>query len=150
MNNSSRARALNRAEVVDARFLESLEQLEQLEARLDGAASRKGTISDFDLLELFESQLISRQLDLMARVKRAENKVFYTIGSSGHEGHARHRSGFPALPFRCICRRTLSQKRRQERRQEEGPGLHRGHLPVFRRRGRRPGVRWAPQGLGPP
>src|SRR6056297_4000883 len=88
MNNSSRARALNRAEVVDARFLESLEQLEQLEARLDGAASRKGTISDFDLLELFESQLISRQLDLMARVKRAENKVFYTIGSSGHEGNA--------------------------------------------------------------
>ena len=88
MNNSSRARALNRAEVVDARFLESLEQLEQLEARLDGAASRKGTISDFDLLELFESQLISRQLDLMARVKRVENKVFYTIGSSGHEGNA--------------------------------------------------------------
>ncbi|HKL53142.1 MAG TPA: thiamine pyrophosphate-dependent enzyme, partial [Wenzhouxiangellaceae bacterium] len=88
MNNSSRARALNRAEVVDARFLESLDELEQLEAPSDGAGARKGAISDFDLLELFESQLMSRQLDLMARVKRAENKVFYTIGSSGHEGNA--------------------------------------------------------------
>src|SRR6056297_1118257 len=85
MNNSSRARALNRAEVVDARFLESLEQLE---APSGASPGRKGTISDFDLLELFESQLMSRQLDLMARVKRAENKVFYTIGSSGHEGNA--------------------------------------------------------------
>ena len=38
--------------------------------------------------ELFESQLISRHLDLMARVLRVQNKVFYTIGSSGHEGNA--------------------------------------------------------------
>jgi 2-oxoisovalerate dehydrogenase E1 component len=32
--------------------------------------------------------MVSRQIDLMARVKRLENKVFYTIGSSGHEGNA--------------------------------------------------------------
>ena len=38
--------------------------------------------------DLFESQLISRHLDLMARVLRVKNKVFYTIGSSGHEGNA--------------------------------------------------------------
>src|ERR1700679_692990 len=38
--------------------------------------------------ELFESQIISRHLDLMARVLRVQNKVFYTIGSSGHEGNA--------------------------------------------------------------
>jgi 2-oxoisovalerate dehydrogenase E1 component len=37
---------------------------------------------------LLESQLISRHLDLMARVLRVQNKVFYTIGSSGHEGNA--------------------------------------------------------------
>ncbi|MBL39020.1 MAG: MFS transporter [Xanthomonadales bacterium] len=85
MNNPGRARALNRAEVVDARFLEQLDELEASAGELPG---RKGAISDFDLLELFESQLMSRQLDLMARVKRAENKVFYTIGSSGHEGNA--------------------------------------------------------------
>ena len=85
MSHFNRGRQLNRAEVVDARFLESLDQLEALSGE---APQRKGAISDFDLLELFESQLMSRQLDLMARVKRAENKVFYTIGSSGHEGNA--------------------------------------------------------------
>ncbi len=44
------------------------------------------TAAAFD--ELFDSQLASRQLDLMARVLRVQNKVFYTIGSSGHEGNA--------------------------------------------------------------
>jgi 2-oxoisovalerate dehydrogenase E1 component len=32
--------------------------------------------------------LVSRHLDLMARVLRVQQKVFYTIGSSGHEGNA--------------------------------------------------------------
>lgn len=85
MNNPGRTRQLNRAEVVDARFLECLDALES--GDLDASVA-DGAISDLDLLELFESQLVSRQLDLMARVKRAENKVFYTIGSSGHEGNA--------------------------------------------------------------
>ncbi|MBS3746613.1 MAG: MFS transporter [Wenzhouxiangellaceae bacterium] len=85
MSNPGRARQLNRAEIVDARFLECLDALES--GALDASVG-DGAISDLDLLELFESQLISRQLDLMARVKRGENKVFYTIGSSGHEGNA--------------------------------------------------------------
>ncbi|MGM0658061.1 MAG: transketolase C-terminal domain-containing protein [Pseudomonadota bacterium] len=85
MSNPGRTRQLNRAEVVDARFLECLDALES--GDLDALVA-DGAISDLDLLELFESQLVSRQLDLMARVKRAENKVFYTIGSSGHEGNA--------------------------------------------------------------
>ncbi|HBD20233.1 MAG TPA: MFS transporter, partial [Arenimonas sp.] len=50
---------------------------------LDGSAC---TAEDF--LALFESQLVSRHLDLMARVLRVQQKVFYTIGSSGHEGNA--------------------------------------------------------------
>ncbi|HSF26245.1 MAG TPA: thiamine pyrophosphate-dependent enzyme [Actinomycetes bacterium] len=39
-------------------------------------------------LELFDSQLGSRHLDLAARWLRAQGKGFYTIGSSGHEGNA--------------------------------------------------------------
>lgn len=46
------------------------------------------TLSASAFGELFDSQLASRQLDLMARVLRVQNKVFYTIGSSGHEGNA--------------------------------------------------------------
>ena len=80
----SAARRLNRAQVVDEAFLAHLDTLEagRIQPQLHGQ------IAPADLLELFDSQLTSRQLDLMARVKRAENKVFYTIGSSGHEGNA--------------------------------------------------------------
>jgi 2-oxoisovalerate dehydrogenase E1 component len=40
------------------------------------------------LVELFESQVLSRQLDLHARRLHARKQGFYTIGSSGHEGTA--------------------------------------------------------------
>jgi len=40
------------------------------------------------LLELFESQLMSRHLDLQARRLQARGEGFYTIGSAGHEGNA--------------------------------------------------------------
>ncbi len=40
------------------------------------------------LRELFESQILSRQLDLHARRLSAQKVGFYTIGSSGHEGNA--------------------------------------------------------------
>jgi len=83
MHAPSRARELDRAKVVDERFVEYLETLSP--GDVDEAPAR---LSDLDVLELFESQLMSRQLDLMARVKRKEGKVFYTIGSSGHEGNA--------------------------------------------------------------
>ncbi len=38
------------------------------------------------LLDLFDSQIMSRHLDLWAR--RSKGKTFYSIGSSGHEGTA--------------------------------------------------------------
>jgi 2-oxoisovalerate dehydrogenase E1 component len=40
------------------------------------------------LVELFETQMLSRQLDLHARRLHAQKQGFYTIGSSGHEGNA--------------------------------------------------------------
>jgi 2-oxoisovalerate dehydrogenase E1 component len=41
-----------------------------------------------ELIELFETQVLSRQLDLHARRLHALKQSFYTIGSSGHEGNA--------------------------------------------------------------
>ncbi len=74
-------RNLNRAEVVDQNFRHFVQHYQpESQVALKMPAE--------DLLELFESQMISRQLDLMARQLRLENKVFYTIGSSGHEGNA--------------------------------------------------------------
>lgn len=88
---SARAKQVNRAEVVDRNFVDyvrahagrSMPKPAAHESVVAGSA-----LCAADFLELFESQLISRHLDLMARVLRVQNKVFYTIGSSGHEGNA--------------------------------------------------------------
>jgi 2-oxoisovalerate dehydrogenase E1 component len=85
----SPSKGVNRAEAVDANFLAFCRQHRGGVAR-PAHSQTLGTSSLCinDLLELIESQLISRHLDLMARVLRVQNKVFYTIGSSGHEGNA--------------------------------------------------------------
>jgi 2-oxoisovalerate dehydrogenase E1 component len=88
----ARHKNVNRAEVCDQNFVEFVRDW-------SGAAARRAPAGDDpvlpgslcsarDFAELFESQLVSRHLDLMARVLRVQNKVFYTIGSSGHEGNA--------------------------------------------------------------
>ena len=87
----ARQKDVNRAKVCDDNFIDFVQnwQGEVLpkpspeESILGGSAC---SARDFD--ELFRSQLISRHLDLMARVLRVQQKVFYTIGSSGHEGNA--------------------------------------------------------------
>ena len=87
----ARMRALNRAEICDANFQQFVRDFDGPRDAVPpgGAAILDGSALDArDFRELFESQLISRHLDLMARVLRVQNKVFYTIGSSGHEGNA--------------------------------------------------------------
>ena len=87
----ARMKGLNRAEICDINFQAFVRgwngradaKPADDEAILDGSA-----LDARGFRELFESQLISRHLDLMARVLRVQNKVFYTIGSSGHEGNA--------------------------------------------------------------
>ncbi|HET8818118.1 MAG TPA: thiamine pyrophosphate-dependent enzyme, partial [Xanthomonadaceae bacterium] len=87
----ARMRGLNRAEICDVNFSEFVRAWE---GEVDAPPAPGGSILDDSALdaasfrELFESQLISRHLDLMARVLRVQDKVFYTIGSSGHEGNA--------------------------------------------------------------
>lgn len=45
-------------------------------------------LSGADVIDLLESQFISRHLDLVARRLKASNEGYYTIGSAGHEGNA--------------------------------------------------------------
>jgi len=88
---TARHKGFNRAEIVDQNFTEFV-QLWQGDVHTPGGDhSPVLPGSELDargFCELLESQLISRHLDLMARVLRVQNKVFYTIGSSGHEGNA--------------------------------------------------------------
>ena len=86
----ARMKGLNRAEICDVNFSEFVKHWSgKADARpaADEAILPGSSLSAADFDQLLESQMISRQLDLMARVLRVQNKVFYTIGSSGHEGN---------------------------------------------------------------
>ncbi|HET9048127.1 MAG TPA: thiamine pyrophosphate-dependent enzyme [Chiayiivirga sp.] len=87
----ARQRGLNRAEICDQNFIEFVRHWDgevRPQTAPDAPVLPGSACSVADFLDLFESQLVSRHLDLMARVLRVKNKVFYTIGSSGHEGNA--------------------------------------------------------------
>lgn len=52
------------------------------------ATAREAGLTPAALIELFESQVLSRLLDLQARVLQSRGDGYYTIGSAGHEGNA--------------------------------------------------------------
>lgn len=78
---------LDRAKVIDTNFIRLVGSGELPLARILLKPEQVGLTRDV-FLELFNSQLISRHLDLMARLLKEKNLGFYTIGSSGHEGNA--------------------------------------------------------------
>lgn len=67
-----------------------------LEALARGSLNRRGGAPDpaaaglarSDAVDIFLSQLTSRQMDRLSRTLQARGEGFYTIGSSGHEGNA--------------------------------------------------------------
>ncbi len=74
---------LNRAKIVDENFTRRVLAQDFPLAKSDTQGLDKAFF-----LSLFESQLISRHVDLMARQLREQQQGFYTIASSGHEGNA--------------------------------------------------------------
>ena len=77
----------NRAEIIDSNFIEFVKKGKFPSARTNIALSQTN-IKTTELISIFESQVLSRQMDLKARLLKDEGKCFYTIGSSGHEGNA--------------------------------------------------------------
>ncbi len=80
----------SRVEIVDANFSEFVLGWSGRTGANDPDAPLPGSegLSGRDFLELFESQMLSRLLDIEARAMRARDEGFYTIGSAGHEGNA--------------------------------------------------------------
>lgn len=78
---------LDRASQVDAQFIGCVKAAEFPAARTDVRCSTVA-MDPSTAIDLFDSQLKSRVLDLMARKLKEQNLSFYTIGSSGHEGNA--------------------------------------------------------------
>lgn len=83
---------LNRAAIIDRNFVTFCQAAASTAppARrpLDQPIDAASGLSGHALRELFESQCVSRHLDLIARDLRARDRGYYTIGSSGHEGNA--------------------------------------------------------------
>lgn len=95
----------NRAEIVDENFVKHVQNLNFPKDKSQRALD-EANIEACDLIDIFESQIISRHLDLQARILKNSNQCFYTIGSSGHEGNAvfgkyfRH-TDMAFLHYRC-------------------------------------------------
>lgn len=86
---------LNRAQVVDENFLALVKELEENppvsplgKGGGDTVIDPESGLTGRDVVEMFESQIVTRHQDLESRSMRARNEGFYTIGSSGHEGNA--------------------------------------------------------------
>jgi 2-oxoisovalerate dehydrogenase E1 component len=77
-------------EAIDAHFVQAVSGWPGGRGRRDvDEPIREGTtLTGRTCLQLFDAQIASRHVDLMARELRARDQGFYTIGSSGHEGNA--------------------------------------------------------------
>ena len=77
----------NRAEVIDQNFSRYVRELHLPQAH-SGTSLAESGLRPSEVMDLFESQMVSRHLDLIARILKNSNLCYYTIGSSGHEGNA--------------------------------------------------------------
>ncbi len=78
---------LDRARILDKAFIKRVLNADFPIAKTSTSPIDVG-LSKADCIKLFQTQMISRHLDLIARILRERNQSFYTIGSGGHEGNA--------------------------------------------------------------
>src|SRR3990167_1586391 len=78
---------LDRATVVNEQFIKRVKD-ENFPPSRSSTSFKEAGIDKQKALELFNSQISSRLIDLMARQLKEKGLSFYTIGSSGHEGNA--------------------------------------------------------------
>jgi len=78
---------LDRASAVDAQFLKRVNQADFPQVKSSTTLAAAG-LDKAIAIDLFDSQIKSRLLDLIARQLKEKGLSYYTIGSSGHEGNA--------------------------------------------------------------
>ncbi len=78
---------MDRAELVHQNFLTRVADGD-LPQRVSDVSAEQAGLTSVEAVGMFESQVLSRQLDRTSRKLQARGEGFYTIGSSGHEGNA--------------------------------------------------------------
>ena len=84
----------NRTEIIDKNFTHRVSSAEFPQSH----QSHNFDLLDFNknqLIQIFESQVTSRHIDIKARLLKDKGECFYTIGSAGHEGNAVYGNIFP-------------------------------------------------------
>ncbi|MBX7232205.1 MAG: hypothetical protein K1X29_08990 [Bdellovibrionales bacterium] len=97
----------NRAEIIHQNFLEKVKQ-ENLPISLSSTTPNDAGLTKEILWDLFESQVMSRILDLEARRLKETGDCFYTISSSGHESNAVWGSVFPLTDMAFVHYRSCA------------------------------------------
>ena len=95
----------NRAEVVDQNFTKFVKN-NNFPSPQTNLHLFQTNIRPIELISIFESQVLSRHIDLKARLLKDEGKCFYTIGSSGHEGNAVFGKVFPTTDMAFLHYRS--------------------------------------------
>jgi 2-oxoisovalerate dehydrogenase E1 component len=144
-------KGVNRAEICDVNFQEFVRDWNGMPMPGRRRMRRSWTAARWTprVRELFESQLISRHLDLMARVLRVQNKVFYTIRFQRPRRQRDGRAPDAAHGSRPSCT-TAPAAFMAERFPEKLPGMDPimdSALSVRRKQGRSR-IRRPPQGVG--
>ena len=80
----------DRVAIVERQLDTYLEHAEPAEDRLEARAplGPRTDLTAAAAIALFEDQLASRQIDVASRELKKTNRIFYTIGSAGHENNA--------------------------------------------------------------
>ncbi|MCB0419621.1 MAG: hypothetical protein KDD61_01405, partial [Bdellovibrionales bacterium] len=76
----------NRAEIVDKEFVRRVKAKDFPQSATQTTLLESG-LNSYEAIELFESQMVSRLLDIVQREMKGRGESYYTIGSSGHEGN---------------------------------------------------------------
>ena len=80
-------RMLDRASVVDEQFVTRVKRAHFPQVKSSTTPAMAG-LDKKTAIDVFDSQIKSRLLDIIARQLKEKGLAFYTIGSSGHEGNA--------------------------------------------------------------
>ena len=86
--------SIDRSKIIDKNFIKFLSNEKLPKSKIDSLYISEDIPKD-DLIGIFESQVLSRHIDLSARKYKEKGICHYTISSSGHEGNAVFGNIFP-------------------------------------------------------